>query len=146
MGCVLEPFSTHRTNSRKLHSLEFAMIQGVVGVIIWTDDLRRLLAFYRDTLGLEPHSVRPEFVAFKWGDMRLSIGEHSEVKGESREPLRIMVNLGVANIREVYETLSARGVEFLRPPEREHWGGWVSSFSDPDGNTLQLLQQPGDES
>ena len=33
------------------------MIDGVVGVTIWTDNLKRLLAFYRDTLGLTPHSV-----------------------------------------------------------------------------------------
>ena len=120
------------------------MIEGVAGIVIWTEDLDRLLGFYRDTLGLAPHSVRPDFVAFKWGDMRLSIGHHSEVRGQTAEPHRIMVNLGVRNIRETYETLKARGVRFTRPPEKEHWGGWVSTFSDPDGNTLQLLQQPSE--
>ena len=120
------------------------MIGGVVGVIIWTDNLDRLLAFYRDTLGLTPHSVHPDFIAFKWGGMRLSIGKHSEVRGRTRDPNRIMVNLGVDDIQQAYESLRARGVEFLRPPEHEHWGGWVSTFSDPDGNVLQLLQQPGD--
>ena len=120
------------------------MIDGVVGVVIWTDNLEGLVAFYRDTLGLEPHSVLPEFVAFQWGDMRLSLGTHSEVHGQSREPLRVMVNLGVEDIHKVYRALSARGVSFTRPPAQEHWGGWVSTFSDPDGNTLQLLQQPRD--
>ena len=41
------------------------MIDGVVGVIIWTDNLERLVGFYRDTLGLTPHSVQEGFVAFK---------------------------------------------------------------------------------
>ena len=118
------------------------MIEGVVGVIIWTDNLDRLVSFYQDTLGLKPHSVRPDFVAFKWGDMRLSIGKHSEVTGRSREPSRIMVNLGVDDIHKAYQSLSAKGVQFTRPPEKEQWGGWVSTFSDPDGNVLQLLQQP----
>ena len=118
------------------------MIEGVAGVVIWTEDLDRLLAFYRDTLGLEPHSVRPGFVAFMWGDMRLSMGKHSEVRGQTREPYRIMVNLGVGDIHQVHRSLRARGVKFLRPPEKEHWGGWISTFSDPDGNVLQLLQQP----
>jgi hypothetical protein len=40
------------------------MIEGVVGVIIWTDNVGRLSTFYRDVLELEPHSVRPHFVAF----------------------------------------------------------------------------------
>ena len=67
------------------------MIEGIAGVVIWTEDLDRLLDFYRDTLGLTPHSVRPEFVAFKWGEMRLSIGNHSEVRGRTSEPHRIMM-------------------------------------------------------
>ena len=119
-----------------------SVIEGVVGVIIWTDDLDRLQAFYRDALGLTPHSVRPDFVSFKWGDMRFSIGTHSHVEGQTREPYRVMVNLGTADIHGTYESLLARGVDFSRPPEKEHWGGWVATLSDPDGNTLQLMQQP----
>ena len=117
-----------------------AITNGVVGVIIWTDDLERLLGFYRDTLGLEPHSVRPHFVSFKWGDVRLGIGTHSEVSGQTTEPYRVMVNLGVNDIREAYDSLMAKGVEFSRAPEKEHWGGWVATLSDPDGNTIQLMQ------
>ena len=120
------------------------MIDGVVGVIIWTDDLDRMVEFYRDTLGLAPHSVRPDFVAFKWGEMRLSIGAHDEVSGKTSEPYRIMVNLGVDDIHDVHGTLVGRGVRFDRDPEQEHWGGWVATFRDPDGNMLQLLEQPPD--
>ena len=118
------------------------MIEGIVGVIIWTDNLERLVTFYRDTLGLTPHSVRPHFVAFRWGEMRLSLGKHAKVSGPSKDPYRIMINLGVENIHQAYELLAGRGVRFLRPPEQEHWGGWVATFLDPDGNILQLLQQP----
>ena len=51
-----------------------------------------------------------------------------------------MVNLGVDDIHKEYERLLSKGVQFVRPPEQEHWGGWVSSLSDPDGNTIQLMQ------
>jgi predicted enzyme related to lactoylglutathione lyase len=118
------------------------MIEGIAGVIIWTDNLDRMVPFYRDTMGLTVHSVQPNFVAFTFNGVRLSVGLHSEVSGATREPYRIMINLGVSDIHNVYRELSARGVEFLRPPEREHWGGWVATFRDPDGNILQLLQQP----
>ena len=118
------------------------MIEGVIGVIIWTDDLDGMVEFYRETLGLTPHSVRPNFVAFKWGEMRLSIGTHDEVSGKTSEPYRIMVNLGVDDIQKVHGTLLGRGVKFDRDPEQEHWGGWVATFRDPDGNILQLLEQP----
>jgi predicted enzyme related to lactoylglutathione lyase len=56
--------------------------------------------------------------------------------------VRVTVNLGVDDIHAAYRTLLARGVVFVRPPEREHWGGWVASFRDPDGNLIQLLQPP----
>ena len=35
-----------------------------------------------------------------------------------------------------------QGVQFIREPEEESWGGTVATFSDPDGNILQLLEFP----
>lgn len=112
-----------------------------MGVLVYTDNLERLAAFYRDTLGLAPHSVKEHAVAFKWGDVRITLGTHSEVRGPSRDPHRIMVNLATDNIHAAHAALSAKGVRFMRPPERERWG-WVATFTDPDGNILQLLQAP----
>ena len=120
------------------------VINGVVGVIIWTDRLDVMTQFYRETMGFPVHSVRPYFVAFEWGDMRFSIGTHEDVSGKTTESERVMINLGTENVQEAYEDLVAKGVEFVRPPEQEHWGGWVATLRDPDGNTLQLLQQSGD--
>jgi len=119
------------------------MIRDLVGVIIWTEDVAPLVAFYRDVLGLRARSERPDFAAFELlHGRRLSIGRHSQVRGQARDPNRIMLNLGVEDIHGVHQALRARGVPFLRPPEREHWGGWVATLADPDGNILQLLQPP----
>ena len=112
------------------------MIQGVLGVIIWTERPHAMFVFYRDILGLDPHSIRPEFVSFKWGDVKLGIGKHSKVNGKTKEPYRIMINLGVDDIQHEYNSLRTKGVTFLRPPELESWGGWVGTFSDPDGNAV----------
>ena len=100
-----------------------------------------MLRFYRDTLGLAPRHERPGFVNFEWGDFRLTVAAHDQVSGRSRDPLRVMINLAVRDIHAVHERLRAAGVRFSRPPEREQWGGWIATFEDPDGNTLQLLQQ-----
>ena len=53
-----------------------------------------------------------------------------------------MINFNVEDIHLVYDALSKRGVTFIRGPEQEHWGGWVSTLMDPDRNIIQLLQQP----
>ncbi len=118
------------------------MIENIAGVVFWTEDVERMAVFYRDVLGLPVHSWRPTFVAFEAGGQRLNVGKHDGVSGRAKDPFRIMVHLNVRDIQQIYAQMQAHGVVFIRPPEREHWGGWVATFEDPDGNILQLLQQP----
>jgi predicted enzyme related to lactoylglutathione lyase len=119
------------------------MIDSVVGITLWTDDLDRLYRFYHDLLRLPLHANRGDFISFRMGEsMRFNIGSHEGVSGVSRDPFRMMPHLGVVDIHEEHRRLAEAGVEFLRPPEQEHWGGWVATFKDPDGNILQMLQPP----
>lgn len=117
-------------------------IAGLAGVLIWTEAPRfeAMAHFYRDALGLAPRSSRSDFINFDWSGVRLSISVHDGVHGGARDPLRIMINLLVDDIEATHARLVHAGVAFSRPPEREDWGGWVASFADPDGNTLQLMQ------
>ncbi|MGH7304914.1 MAG: VOC family protein [Candidatus Rokuibacteriota bacterium] len=119
-------------------------IEGLAGVLIWTQAERfpAMARFYRDTLGLTPRSAKSDFINFDWSGVRLSVGVHDRVRGASREPLRIMLNLTVADIRAAHARLTRAGVAFSREPTREDWGGWVATLADPDGNVLQLMQLP----
>jgi uncharacterized glyoxalase superfamily protein PhnB len=119
-------------------------IQGLAGVLIWTEPERfpAMARFYRDRLGLTPRSDKPDFINFDWNGVRLSVSVHDRVRGESRDPLRIMVNLAVDDLGAMYARLAAAGVVFTRPPEREDWGGHVATLLDPDGNLVQLFQLP----
>ena len=102
------------------------MIDGVVGVIIWTDTLTVMRAFYSDILGLELHSEHDNFIFYKWGDMRLGIGIHSKVKGKAVDPYRLMINLGVQDIFQEYtslvEKLGTMGVNALIKNMLKHVG------------------------
>jgi predicted enzyme related to lactoylglutathione lyase len=122
-------------------------VTGLAGVLIWTDAARHpaMATFYRDVLGLPVRTQREGFISFAWPgglDVRLTIGVHAEVAGPAKDPLRIMLNLGVDDIVGAYERLTRDGVSFTRPPEQEKWGGWIATFADPDGNVVQLLQPP----
>jgi predicted enzyme related to lactoylglutathione lyase len=121
-----------------------AHITGLAGILIWTEPERfeAMAAFYRDCLGLTPRTSKPDFINFEWAGVRLSVSIHDRVRGASRDPLRIMVNLAVDDIHAVHARLVAAGVVFVRPPEREDWGGQVATFSDPDGNVIQLMHVP----
>ena len=116
------------------------MIDSVVGVTIWTDNLERLVAFYRDTLELAVHRDHGDFVNFVFGPMRLNLGRHERVQGQTADPFRTMIHYSVDDIHAEHRRLAGQGVEFIRSPEQEEWGGWVATLLDPDGNILQLLQ------
>ena len=121
------------------------MIEGVIGVTIWTQDLERLVSFYGDTLRLKLSRHHGDFASFEFDampNMRLNLGIHDRVEGQAHDPYRIMISLGVSDIHAEHRRLVERGVAFIRVPEREGWGGWVATFLDPEGNVLQLLQKP----
>jgi lactoylglutathione lyase len=122
---------------------EEVMIKGVNSVVIWTEDVKKLAPFYQDTLGLKASDMGDEFAVFDiGGSQQLALGVHSEVKGRSKEPNRVMINLDVDDAQAEYERLKAKGVQFIREPSSEPAadGMIIATLQDPDGNTLQLFQ------
>lgn len=118
------------------------MLKGIPHVLIWTEDLQRLVPFYRDVLGLTTEMEAEGFVVFKTASgAQLGLGAHSEVKGRSRDPNRVMVDFAVDDCQAEYERLSGQGVEFVRKPS-EDGGAIIATLVDPDGNVLQLFQEP----
>lgn len=125
------------------------MITGFAGAILWTSAERfvSMRDFYRDVLGLAPRSEREDFISFAWNANdphapRLTITVHSQVRGVANEPLRVMLNLEVDDLDATHARLRDLGVSFVRPPESEHFGGRIATLQDPDGNLVQLLEQP----
>ena len=119
------------------------MVYGVVGVTIWTQDedsLKSMETFYREQLGMGVYSRHEGWVSFRFEDMRFNIGVHHLIEHAPKDPYRTMINFGTNNIVELFDRLVHWGVVVIRPPEKEHWGGWVATFQDPDGNVVQLLQ------
>ena len=117
-------------------------IDGLAGVLVFTSPERfpAMESFYVDVLELSPRSRRPGFVNFSWGDQRLTIAVHSEVADRTTEPDRIMVNLRCRDLDGEYRRLVTLGVEVVRPPDSESWGGRICTLVDPDGNRVQLIQ------
>lgn len=117
------------------------MLTKVHSVLIWTEDLGRLVPFYRDVLGLKPEMENEGFVVFQSeAGPQLGLGQHSQVKGRSKDPNRVMVDFLVDDCQAEYQRLQSQGVEFVRPPSQEN-GVTIATFRDPDGNMLQLFQE-----
>ena len=104
-----------------------------------SDDPERMNAFYRDTIGLEPDPSMGNH-AYKMAGAILFLDGHSETKGATREPQRALLDWFVDDAKAERERLEAKGVAFIRKEGREYWGGIISTFTDPDGNYIQLIQ------
>jgi catechol 2,3-dioxygenase-like lactoylglutathione lyase family enzyme len=116
------------------------MITGLRGASIWSEDVKNLLPFYRDVLGLEVGFERPGFVVLgPLGTPALALGTHSEVHGRNADPARHMVGLATDDVRADWTRLKAAGVEFVEDPT-DYGNLRIATLKDPDGNLVQLLE------
>jgi predicted enzyme related to lactoylglutathione lyase len=99
----------------------------------------KLIAFYRDTIGLEMRDdMGPG--AFVIGGHTFTIDGHSEVASHAKEPQRTLIDFMVDDLAAEQSRLEAAGVKFIRTAGKEYWGGVISTFEDPDGNYCQLIE------
>lgn len=121
-----------------------------LGVRIWVkpDDFAAAADFYRDMLALkcswrdDLHHVATYELGYGPTVVLEGVDPFPPEEGERLAARVTGICLGVADVEESYRALMARGVEFLRPPDKQYWGGIMAHFRDPGGNWLTLLQQP----
>ena len=118
------------------------MIKGLRISSIFSEDVEKLLPFYRDTVGLTVGQGGDGF--YVMGDINgpvLGLGTHSEVHGPAKDPPRHIIGFDTDDIQADYERLKAAGVEFIEEPNRPgDEGPQIATFKDPEGNLIQLLQ------
>jgi predicted enzyme related to lactoylglutathione lyase len=106
---------------------------------ITSEDPERLKTFYGEVVGLEKNPDMGDD-AFHAGGATLAIDGHSEIKGETKEPQRVLIDFFVEDVKSERERLEATGVNFIRKEGKEWWGGLISTFPDPDGNYCQIIE------
>ena len=101
------------------------MITALGGVSIWSSDLNNLLPFYRDVVGLPVQMDGSDGSGFALlgepNKPALGIGTHSDVRGASTDPFRIMVGFTTTDIQADFARMKAAGARFHRraePPTR----------------------------
>ena len=110
-------------------------------VNICSEQPERLIEFYANVVVIPP-LPQVSAGAFRVGGAALLVDGHSEVKGQAKEPQRVLLSFSVGDVAEEQKRLEAAGVEFVRPATREPWGGLVATFLDLDGNYCQLVGPP----
>ena len=109
-------------------------------VMIGTKQPTVLAGFYEKVLGKPAEMIDQENGFWGWqvGSAFLSILEHSEMGGETKDPGRIMFNFETTQVKEEFERLKASGATIIKEPY-EMGGGWIATLADPDGNYFQLV-------
>jgi len=112
----------------------------IAQIALTTQDLKKAVTFYRDTLGLKLMFEVSGMAFFDVGGTRLMIGE-ARLEGALQNNTYIYFDAG--EWQETEAALTERGLKFDRPAEvvqrsegKEHA---IRFFKDPDGNALAIM-------
>jgi len=115
------------------------MIKTVRCITFYVSDLGKTARFYEDTLGLDKKYEYSNYVGFDCGGVE--IGLIPKPKEEQKVNLTSpSVEFLVENVDNVYNALRNKGAKFIEHLHDEPWGGRQATFTDPDGNVLEIVQ------
>jgi len=115
------------------------MIKTVWGVTFYVSDLERAKKFYEETLGLEKKYEYSSYVGYECGGVEVGLVPKLEV-GQKVSPLSPPVEFLVSDVKQAYRELKQKGVNVIKELHEEPWGGRQATFTDPDGNMLEIVQ------
>lgn len=113
------------------------MITGLDLLFLEVNNLEESLDFYTEVLGFEIESsnptAEPPIASVKSGSLRITLVQQIETMLKRGRGVHFV--LGVADVDEFYQRLSARMIDISEPRD-EGWGGRFVSLQDPDGYRL----------
>jgi glyoxylase I family protein len=129
--------------------MESMQLRGVHHIAIYTHDLARLEAFYTQTLGFA--------VARRWDDVGIIFVDaggtwieltRQDAPDDGSRPRALDQGVGinhlaleVANVDSTFQELMDLGVQVLAAPA-DYKSVRAAFLADPDGNVLELIEDP----
>jgi len=114
------------------------LLQRIGVLMLGVKDLRRAVAFYRDTLGLSLLQEIPGFAFMDGGGLTLALSEPLARNSPQMVGATEIV-FSVEDVRAAYQALRGRGVEFTIQPRVVNPPMWAANFNDPDGHRLSIF-------
>ena len=107
-------------------------------ILIGTAQPTVLAEFYEKIFGRPADMNEGGYSGWQVGNCFLTVGEHSEVQGQAKEPARIILNFETKAVPAEFERLKQLGVTVIKEPYGMD-DGWIATLADPDGNFIQLM-------
>lgn len=119
-------------------------------ITILTDDVPRLVAFYRDVLGFAAENAMDNYTEFRSEGVRFAVCERTELVNATHHPSFSEPARGQAfelafpcptrdDVDRAYAEVIAKGAVPVEPPATMPWGQRTAFFADPDGNIHELF-------
>lgn len=117
-------------------------------IMIGTSQVKVLAEFYEKVFDKKPDMADSGWYGWQIGNTFFNIGEHSEVKGTSKEPQRIILNLETKEVKKEFERIKKTGAKVIKEPygltaegepTTDENAMFIATFADPDGNYFQLM-------
>ena len=123
------------------------MIKSLESLTLFSPSAKKLAGFYRDKVGLK---IKFEAVMGENDEemYEMSVGkksgfyiiDHSKVKGNNKQPERILFNLEVDNIKKEVTRFKKAKVKLVAATYHIEGYGYIATFADVDRNYFQLVQ------
>ncbi len=112
--------------------------------MIGTKQPKVLATFYEKVLGKPADMVDTDNGFWGWqaGTVYLSILDHSEMGGKTKDPGRLIFNFETVQVKEEFNRIKAIGATVVKEPYAMGQG-WIATLADPDGNYFQLVTPMG---
>ena len=108
-------------------------------VIIFTERMEELAAFYRDALQIGPYESSPSHLGCRLGAVYFGFDQVEEDQGQS--PGGVTIWFTVDDLQATFDRVVALGAKVRYPPTRKPWGASLAAVYDLDGNMLGLAQR-----
>lgn len=122
------------------------MVKRVESVTLFSENPTALYNFYKDTVGIK-FTIEAELGEGEdlFGfEPKVGSGfyivHHSDLKGKTKEPKRVIINFEVGDIEKEFKRLKKAGVKVIAQIYHVQDYGYIATFEDPDGNYFQLVK------
>ena len=115
------------------------MIKTVWCITFYVSDLKKAAKFYEDTLGLEKKYEFSSYVGFECGGIEVGLiprPKETRVVNSASSSIEFLVD----DVEHFCDKLKRKGVTFIEELHDEPWGGRQATFTNIDGNTLEIVQ------
>ena len=103
------------------------------GIILYTIEYKKCVAFYENILGLKKMFDSENLTCFEFGKSYLMVEFDDEHNGQKRdtERTKTCLRMNVSNVKLLAKKLTNQNIKV---DNQEYYWGTIAKFFDPDGN------------